>query len=249
MRLKGTLVDWKDDRGFGFIEPAGGGSQVFVHISAFEVRARRPMAGDQLTYELTTGKDGRASAARVRPVGLEEARYQERTARRPNEAPVSRRASRVWNRATLILIATIVAGYAVYESRLNVSPTSIGIQVGQSSDQESVRTEDEVLRAFREKRSNVQVRGFAVVQNILSDDNNGSRHQRMIVRTASGQTVLIAHNIDLAPRVSPLSNGDRIEFFGEYEWNEKGGVVHWTHHDPDGRHVAGWIKANGETVQ
>jgi hypothetical protein len=88
-----------------------------------------------------------------------------------------------------------------------------------------------------------------VVTRILADDLAGSRHQRFVVRLASGQTVLIAHNIDIAPRVAGLQKGDRVRFYGEYMWNEKGGMVHWTHHDPDGRHVAGWLKHNGRTYQ
>ena len=85
--------------------------------------------------------------------------------------------------------------------------------------------------------------------NILPDDNDGSRHQRFILRLESGQTVLIAHNIDLAPRIDSLSEGNLVEFYGEYEWNSRGGVVHWTHHDPRGSHVDGWLKHDGQTYQ
>jgi hypothetical protein len=65
------------------------------------------------------------------------------------------------------------------------------------------------------------------------------------VRVAGGGTVLIAHNLELAPRVAPLTVGDELEFSGEYVWNEKGGVVHWTHPDPRGQHRAGWIRRVG----
>ncbi len=51
----------------------------------------------------------------------------------------------------------------------------------------------------------------------------------------------MAHNIDLAPRV-PVKRGDIIAFCGEYEWNEKGGVIHWTHRCPRNRHFHGWIR-------
>lgn len=84
---------------------------------------------------------------------------------------------------------------------------------------------------------------------VLPDDNDGSRHQRFIVRLDSGQTILIAHNIDIAPRIASLNAGDAVDFNGEYEWNPKGGVVHWTHRDPAGRHPAGWLRHNGMTFQ
>ena len=106
-----------------------------------------------------------------------------------------------------------------------------------------------IARAFNTRTSNVQVEGEGTVERILADDLDGSRHQRFIVRLASGQTVLIAHNIDLAPRVVELREGDTIEFYGEYVWNSQGGAVHWTHHDPQGKHVAGWVKHQGRTYQ
>jgi hypothetical protein len=108
---------------------------------------------------------------------------------------------------------------------------------------------DSIERAFRERRSNVQVTAAGEVTRLLSDDNLGSRHQRLIVRLASGQTVLIQHNIDLAPRVPDLAPGDLVKFVGEYEWNDEGGIVHWTHHDPLGRHPDGWIEHKGKVYK
>lgn len=62
----------------------------------------------------------------------------------------------------------------------------------------------------------------------------------------SGQTLLIAHNIDIAPRIKNLKTNDVVEFYGEYEWNDKGGVIHWTHNDSKGKHVGGWLKHKGK---
>ena len=119
-----------------------------------------------------------------------------------------------------------------------------------SGDNGNTSTDDSAIaRAFKEKKRNVQVEGEGVVERILADDLAGGRHQRFIVRLGSGQTLLIAHNIDLAPRVAGLKEGDRIAFYGEYIWNSQGGIVHWTHHDPQGRHVAGWLKHKGQTYQ
>ena len=109
---------------------------------------------------------------------------------------------------------------------------------------------DQVLKqAYQSQQSDVQVRGSGVVIRVLRDDNVGSRHQKFILKLESRQTLLVAHNIDLAPRVANLNVGDRIEFNDEYEWNSKGGVLHWTHHDPQGRHEGGWLKHNGRTYQ
>jgi hypothetical protein len=103
--------------------------------------------------------------------------------------------------------------------------------------------------AYENHQSHVQVKGSGTVIRILKDDNKGSRHQKFILKLSSGQTILIAHNIDLALRVNSISNGDVIQFYGEYEWNNKGGVVHWTHKDPNGQHVGGWLKHNGSKYQ
>ena len=103
--------------------------------------------------------------------------------------------------------------------------------------------------AFEAGRSDVWVEAEGIVEHLLPDDTHGSRHQRIIVRIPSGRTVLIAHNIDLPPRVEPLRRGGRLRFRGEYEWNDKGGVVHWTHHDPSGRRPGGWIERGARRVE
>jgi len=103
--------------------------------------------------------------------------------------------------------------------------------------------------AYAHRESGVQVQGEGVVTRILDDDREGSRHQRFILRLDDGQTVLVAHNIDLAPRIDDLAVGDMVMFYGEYAWNAKGGVIHWTHHDPGGWHADGWLKHDGRLYQ
>ncbi len=94
-----------------------------------------------------------------------------------------------------------------------------------------------------------QATGSGTVVRVLSDDNDGSRHQRFILRLASGRTLLIAHNIDLAPRIHGIREGDTIEFNGEFRTNPQGGVIHWTHHDPQGQHPGGWLRHKGKTYR
>jgi hypothetical protein len=151
------------------------------------------------------------------------------------------------------IVAVAIAFAAVYfAAQSGFFPRQHDDDAGTSSTSASPtgRTDDDALTgAFENHRSNVQVQGGGSVSKVLSDDNEGSRHQRFIVRLASGHTVLIAHNIDLAGRINSLKAGDPVEFYGEYEWNERGGVVHWTHRDPQHGHVDGWIKHNGHTYQ
>lgn len=109
---------------------------------------------------------------------------------------------------------------------------------------------DQVLRnAFNKKISNLQVQSQGVVIKVLKDDLEGGKHQRFILKLNSGQTLLIAHNIDLAPRINNLKVGDVVSFYGEYEWNPQGGVIHWTHKDPQEKHPHGWLKHKGKIYQ
>ncbi len=84
-----------------------------------------------------------------------------------------------------------------------------------------------------------------IVIRLFSSDSHCGSHQRLIVQTGNRQTLLVSHNTDVAERV-PLSLGDRITFRGLYEWNDQGGLVHWTHCDPMGGEDGGWIQFRGK---
>jgi cold shock CspA family protein len=226
MSHQGRITDWNDDRGFGFITPNGGGGRVFVHISAFGSRQRRPVGNEIVTYELV--KDARKGnrAANVR--------YRE-------THPSSSHSN--WNRFLRPVISVIVIAILAYGFIHNQGISLPGISSWTRS------TESSLQEAYHRRQSDLQVQGEGVVTRILADDLDGSRHQRFILRLETGQTVLVAHNIDLAPRIGGLRTGDSVAFYGEYEWNPQGGVIHWTHRDPAGRHTAGWLKHDGELFQ
>lgn len=108
----------------------------------------------------------------------------------------------------------------------------------------------------RAGKSNVPVESAGIIVKVLPDDTEGDQHQRLLVAvgpdaakdTRDAPTILIAHNIDVADRV-PARAGDRVKFRGIYMANDRGGVVHWTHHDPAGKHADGWIEVAGKRYQ
>jgi Protein of unknown function (DUF3465) len=153
----------------------------------------------------------------------------------------------------ILLVGLLIAQWALNEE--NVSPTPPATESHSQttnvaeSQSPALKNNLELQEAFDGRKSNLWLVGSGEVIKILPDDDKGSRHQRILVKVNLGQTVLIAHNIDLAERVANLQAGDMIQFYGEYEWNEKGGVVHWTHHDPAGKKTGGWIKHNNIMYQ
>ena len=106
-----------------------------------------------------------------------------------------------------------------------------------------------LARAFSDHASDVEVEGQGTVVRVLADDDEGARHQRFVLRLDSGQTLLVAHNIDIAPRVEGLAVGDVVAFRGVYEWNAEGGTVHWTHRDRGGAHAAGWLRRDDRVYE
>ena len=140
-------------------------------------------------------------------------------------------ARRGWVRTLLVVVILVVAWYV--QSRPDNAETRGAEEVNPA------------VRAYRAGASDVMMTIDGVVSRVLPDDNEGSRHQRFVIRVERDHTVLVSHNIDLARRV-PLDVGDRVTVSGEYEWNERGGVIHWTHHDPQGRRDGGWIDHDGK---
>ncbi len=143
----------------------------------------------------------------------------------------------------------VLRGKTLKERNPGLASPEVDAPAGSSGGKAATSSDDAIAQAYRNGTSGVEVVGAGVVERVLPDDSDGSAHQRFIVRLASGQTLLIAHNIDLAPRIVGLAAGDSVGFKGEYEWNSQGGVVHWTHRDPAGKHVAGWLKHGGRTYQ
>lgn len=109
-------------------------------------------------------------------------------------------------------------------------------------------SEDAIRHLIDNEISGEMVTVEAEVVRVLPDDNEGSRHQRLLLALETGGTVLVSHNIDLAPRV-PIEEGETITVRGQYEFNDKGGVIHWTHHDPKDWREGGWIELDGERYE
>lgn len=119
MRQIGTLTDWKDDKGFGFITPVGVGTKLFVHLSEFERGPRRPMVGDRLDYLLDPGSGKGPRARRIR--------FVDAAAAQPS------RRSRV-RLATMVAVAFLaVLAFAFATKRLDVFVLAAYVVLGLAS--------------------------------------------------------------------------------------------------------------------
>jgi hypothetical protein len=154
--------------------------------------------------------------------------------------------------ASCLAVLLVLVGYTDSKKEFQQAPnnTDNPRHVAESSDSHNIDDEkiiasgsDGIIKKlFDNKQSGVQVQGSGIVTHVLPDDNEGIRHQRLILTLNSGQTLLIAHNIDIAPRLEGISLGAKVEFYGEYFYNDQGGGIHWTHHDPNGKHESGYLR-------
>jgi len=146
--------------------------------------------------------------------------------------------------AAFVLLAMVVAW--LYQRPEEQAPAGGSQDRLEPSVEASKSGSGGATRRPAEFRSGQMAEVTGRVARLLADDDQGSRHQRFIVSLGDSTILLVAHNIDLAPRV-PVEKGDQVRVRGQYEYNERGGVLHWTHHDPDGRRRdTGWIEHHGE---
>jgi len=105
-----------------------------------------------------------------------------------------------------------------------------------------------VVSDFRSRHSNVEVTADGTVVRLLADQTSATgTHERFIVKLSSGAiTVEVEHNVSIGAR-APVAVGDQVTVHGEYIWNAQGGLIHFTHHDPQGTHEGGYIEDNGKT--
>jgi len=110
VRFKGTIAEWNDDRGFGFIKPAEGGERVFCHINAFQERSRRPSLNVTVTYEHGRDERGRLQARQVR---YGAAVRRERESRQPASSSPPRLATAIVGTSAFfiaVLVAVVMGG-------------------------------------------------------------------------------------------------------------------------------------------
>ncbi len=159
--------------------------------------------------------------------------------------------SRILSRVALLVAVLWVGWYLAPSDRGQVMvDAALGEDVAAERPlQAAAHPEDAVRVAFEAQARGRMTHAQGRVERILADDRDGSPHQRFIIRTVSGISLLIAHNLDLAPRLEGLAVGEVISAYGEYEWNDKGGVLHWTHDDPGGRHETGYVEWRGRRYQ
>jgi hypothetical protein len=99
---------------------------------------------------------------------------------------------------------------------------------------------------FQNHQSQVEVTADGIVVGLFPDRSSSTgTHEQFIIRlTSQKMTIEVEHNISIGKRV-PVKEGDRLTVHGEYIWNAQGGLIHFTHHDPQGTHEDGYIIDNG----
>lgn len=152
----------------------------------------------------------------------------------------------------LVLLASagVLALYQHFQQPTHQQSTRSSSTVAAETRASTSNSSDyrQAIDSIRRSQNDPNAQFWTTVQGkivkVLKDDREGSQHQRFLLALAPDLTLLVAHNIDLAQRI-PVQEGGTATVSGEYVWNNRGGVLHWTHHDPKGR-KGGWIEYAGK---
>ena len=105
-----------------------------------------------------------------------------------------------------------------------------------------------VYAAWAQQRSGVEVTASGSVAKVLGTRRGPSGYHTgflLHLRGAEGRglTVRVEDNVDLTGPL-PIRAGDDAEVRGEYIYDPRGGLIHYTHRDPRGRHAGGYVRLN-----
>jgi len=105
-----------------------------------------------------------------------------------------------------------------------------------------------VCSVYQSARSRVEVVAGGTVTRVLGTQPGvSSPHEGFLLRLNSScdVTIRVEANVDFTGQI-PLKAGDAVVVKGEYEYYSRGGVIHWTHRDPRGRHEGGYVQTGGK---
>jgi len=111
--------------------------------------------------------------------------------------------------------------------------------------EEALPDNERLINAFEQGRTGVWVSGHGTVKQLVGDETvAGERHQRIVVDVGEVFDLIVRHSVEASERV-PVVQGDTIAFQGRYEFNGRGGVLGFTHHDPEEPGGGGWVRYQG----
>ena len=143
----------------------------------------------------------------------------------------------------IILLLTMISACAQSQPNSNTINNSSNVYKNSQSLDDS-----QALAAQMQQAIKREITVTAPVKKILPEDVKGLPHQRFLIELSNDSTVLIAHDLQYA-KALPIQAGDIVCVRGEYIWNKKGGLIHWTHHSDTPKHEGGWIDFQGQRYQ
>jgi len=159
------------------------------------------------------------------------------------------RPDRLWG-ATSKLVLLIAALFALQSCQSAPNQTGGDYSSVPSTAQSSNISygDAQIIKAQNDHAIKVEVTVEAPVRKLLREDDEGLPHQKFLISLSNGTTILIAHDLKMADHV-PIQPGDIVRIHGEYIWNPRGGLIHWTHHTDTPYHEGGWIELNGRRYE